>query len=97
MLYWPWGKAELAFTLCFVQGFWEGTSSFLASALPACRTHSTNELNRASVDPPGYLHWGKKENNLFCVSFLMSARLIKPPGCMEVTQVLCDLPAIHVQ
>lgn len=38
------------------------------------------------MEPPGYLHWGQKENNPSCVSFLMSAQLVQPPGCMEVTK-----------
>lgn len=77
-------RGILAFTRCFVKRLWDGTSSFPASVLPlACRACSANELGRASVEPPGYLNKGKKENNSSWASSLPSAELIKPPGYME--------------
>lgn len=80
-------RGILAFICCFVKGLWDGTSSFPASAPPlACRARSANELGRATVEPPGYLNKGKKENNLSWTSCLLSAELIKPSGCMEVTK-----------
>lgn len=87
-------RGILAFTCCFVKSLWDWTSSFPASALlPACRAHSADELNRASVEPPSYLNKGKKENKLSWAS-LPSAELIKPPGYKEVTKVLCNLTAV---
>lgn len=64
---------------------WDGTSSSPASALPpACRTHSANELDSICGAPRLFTLGKKKENNPSCVSFLLSAQLVKPAGCMEV-------------